>query len=74
MPHLAVADIPHPELYQITGPKFAVNGKIEQGEFSAPTGELQSNANAPDLFELEGCLLTDELALVPGRPGGVGVV
>jgi hypothetical protein len=65
-----VTDIPHPQLYEITGPKFAVYRQIEQGEFSAPIGELQAHAYGPDLFELERRLLTNELALIPGRSGG----
>ena len=67
---LAVADIPHPQANEITGTKFTVDGQIEQGEFAPPNGELQSNANSPDLFELERRLLANELALVPGRTNG----
>ncbi|MFC3659832.1 hypothetical protein, partial [Luteimonas notoginsengisoli] len=28
--------------------------------------ELKANANTPDVFQLERCLLPDQLALVPG--------
>jgi hypothetical protein len=64
---LTMTDIAHLELYEIAGTELAVDGQIEQGEFAAPTGELQANANGPNLFQLEGCLLPDELALIPGR-------
>jgi hypothetical protein len=67
---LAVADIPHPQLDEVAGAEFAVYGQVEQGKLSAPTSELQTDANGSNLFPLEGGLLTDELALVPGRPGG----
>src|SRR5450631_1838522 len=71
---LPVADIPDPELYEVAGSKFAVNGQIEQGEFPPPLGELQTNADGPDLSELERRLLTNELALVPGRADGGGAL
>jgi len=37
---MAVTDVSHPELYEIAGTEFAVDGEIEQGEFPATTGEL----------------------------------
>jgi hypothetical protein len=64
------ADNPHPELYEVTGPKFAVDGQVEQGQFSAPSSELQPNANYPNLLELDRRLLTYELALVPRWSNG----
>jgi hypothetical protein len=64
---LAMADIPHPQLDEIAGTEFAVYGQVEQGEFSLSSSELQADANGPDFFQLEGGLLTDELALIPGR-------
>jgi hypothetical protein len=67
-----VAYIPHSQLYEVAGSKFAVNGQIEQGEFAPTLGELQTNADRPDLSELERRLLTNELALVPGRADGRG--
>ena len=45
---------------------------LEQCELPMPICELQPNANGPNLFQLEGCLLTDELAFIP-RSGGSGV-
>jgi hypothetical protein len=47
-----VTDISHSELYEIAGSEFAVDCQIEQGEFPAPTRELQPNANGPNLFKL----------------------
>jgi hypothetical protein len=65
-----MADIPHPQLDQIAGTQFAVYRQVEQSEFPTPIGELQTQANGSDLFQLEGCLLSDNLALVPGRLSG----
>jgi hypothetical protein len=70
---LPMTDISHPQANEVTGSKFAVDGQVEQGEFSAPNGELQSNTNCPDLFELERRLLANDFALVP-RPTGSGSV
>jgi hypothetical protein len=67
---LTMADIPHPQADEVPGSKFAVDGQVEQGKFATPNGKLQSNTNCPDLFKLEGCLLSNNLAIVPGRPGG----
>src|ERR1700685_1875887 len=63
---LTVANIPHPQAYEVTGSTFAVDCQVKQSEFSPPNGELQSNTNDPNLFELESCLLADNFALVPG--------
>ena len=35
---LAVANIAHPELNEVTGAKFAVDGQIEQSQFAIPNG------------------------------------
>ena len=49
-------------------PDSAVRAFLGIPYAAAPTGELQTNANGPDLFELEWGLLADELAFVPGIP------
>jgi len=69
---LAVTDVSHLELYEIAGTKFAVDGENAQGKFPATAGELQPNSNSPDLLQLEGGLLSDDLALVSGRSSGRG--
>jgi hypothetical protein len=61
-----MADIPHPQANEVTGSKFAVDGQIEKGEFAPPDGELQSNANGPDLFE-KGVFSPTSLPLFQGR-------
>jgi hypothetical protein len=63
---LTMADIPNPQAYEVTGPQFAVDRQVKQGKFATPRRELQSHANCPDLFELEGRLLANDFALVPG--------
>jgi len=67
---LTVADIPHPELDQIAGTEFAVYRQIEQGKFATPPGELQTDANGPDILQLERGLLSDNLPFVPEYLGG----
>jgi hypothetical protein len=37
---LAVTEVSHLELYEISGTEFAVDGEIEQGEFAATAGDL----------------------------------
>src|ERR1700685_2876608 len=67
---LAMAHVPHAQLDQVAAPELAVDSQVEQSEFAATIGELQSNADRPDLSELERCFLADELALVPGLADG----
>jgi hypothetical protein len=62
--------VPHPQLDQVAAPELAVDGEVEESEFAPTIGELQSNANGPDLLELERRFLANELALVPGLADG----
>jgi hypothetical protein len=63
---LAVTHIPYSQPHQVTPPKLAVDGKVEQCELSSTAGELQANSDRPDFFQLEWGLLANELAFVPG--------
>ncbi|MBA3507265.1 MAG: hypothetical protein H0T80_15995 [Betaproteobacteria bacterium] len=65
MVQLAVAYITHAQLHQVAGAQFAVDAQVEQRQFPQPPLHLQADPDSPDLLELEWCLLTDELALVP---------
>lgn len=47
---LTMADIPHSQVDEVPGSKFAVEGQVEQGEFATPNGKLQWNTNRPDLL------------------------
>jgi hypothetical protein len=66
---ISVADISHSQLYEITGPKLAIETEVEEREFALAMGELKAYANSPDFLQPEGCLLTDNLSLVPGLTG-----
>ena len=61
-----MAHIAHAQLHQIAGAQLAVDAEIEQRQLPRAVLQLQSHADHPDLLELEGCLLSDELALIPG--------
>jgi hypothetical protein len=36
---------------QIASPELAINGKIEESQFTDVVGHLQTNANGPDFFQ-----------------------
>jgi len=63
--------------YQIAPAQLAVDGEVEQREFSGSMIQLQPNPNGPDFFQLQRGLLTKQLALIPGcctarsRRGGI---
>jgi hypothetical protein len=61
----AVADIPDFESYEITAAKLAVDSQVEECELAHAIFHLEADAERPDVLELERCLLTDDLALVP---------
>jgi len=63
---IAIRDIPNSRLDQVAGSQLAVDGQIEQRQLPNAIGKLQSNPDGPDVLERERCLLTDELAFVPG--------
>jgi hypothetical protein len=63
---IAVGNVLHPQPYQVTGAELAVHCEIELREFACALGELESYPDSPDLALLEGRLLADEFALVPG--------
>ena len=59
---------------QIASPQLAVDGEVEQREFSGSPGQLQPNPDGPDLFQLQRGLLAEQLAPVPRycTPFGLG--
>jgi hypothetical protein len=61
---------------QIAPPQFAVDGEVEQREFSGSMIQLQSNPDGPDLLQLQWWLLAEQLAFVPryGTSFGLGAV
>jgi hypothetical protein len=62
---VAVADVSNLEADEVATAKLAVDSQVEEGELAHPTFHLQANTKRPDVLELERCLLTDDLALVP---------
>jgi hypothetical protein len=61
-----MGNISDSDFNEITASEFAINGQVEQSEFSNPSGNLQSNSYRPDFFQLQRWFLTDQLALIPG--------
>ena len=53
------------QFHEIASPKLAINGKVEESQFSGIFGHLQTNANSSDLFQFKGRFLTNQLAFVP---------
>jgi hypothetical protein len=62
---VAVTYVPDLERDEIAAAQLAVDAQVEQRKFSHPALHLETNAQSPDVPELEGCLLPDDLALVP---------
>ena len=48
-----------------TGAELGIGGQVEQRQIASALPQLQANANRPDITQLEGSLLANELALVP---------
>jgi hypothetical protein len=60
-----VTHVPNLEGDQVAATQLAVDAEVEQCQFADPAFHLQSNAQRPDVLELEWRPLPDELALVP---------
>ena len=50
---------------QITPAQLAIDGEVEQREFPGSLIQQQSNPDGPDLLQLQGRLLAEQLAFVP---------
>jgi hypothetical protein len=53
---------------QVATPQLAVNREVEHGKVSNLMRILELNSDCPDVLRLQGWLLTDKLAFVPGFP------
>ena len=62
IPMAEVADL---EGYEVAPSQFAVDAKVEQGEFTDSALQLQSDSQSPDVLQFELRLLFDDLASVP---------
>jgi hypothetical protein len=56
-----------PQSDEIAAAKLAVDRKVEHCEIAQALFQLKTNADRPDLRELERWILPYELAAVPGR-------
>jgi hypothetical protein len=52
---------------QVAATQLAADGEVEQRELSCFFCQLQPNPDGPDLFQLQGRLLAEQLAFVPRR-------
>jgi hypothetical protein len=50
----------------ITATQLAVDRQVEKREIAGSVGQLQSGANCPDMFGLQGWFLASQPSLVPG--------
>lgn len=62
---VAVADVAHLQRDEVASAKLAVDAQVEEREFADPVLHLKTNPKRPDVLQLEGGLLPDDLALVP---------
>ena len=68
---ITVADVPYPQAHQIADSQFAVQPKVKKRKVPCAVTKLQPYADGPDVFEFQGCLLPDDLSLVPWVLEGV---
>jgi hypothetical protein len=62
---VSMAHIPDFEGDEVASSQLAVDAEVEERQFSHPALHLEADAQRPDVLELEGRLLPDDLALVP---------
>jgi hypothetical protein len=48
-----LSHITDPQAYEVAAAEFAVQGQIEKGELSDSLGELEADADCPDLLEAQ---------------------
>jgi hypothetical protein len=54
-----MADVSYPKLNEVASSKLAIDCQVEERQFPASVCHLQMDADRPDLFELERCLLAN---------------
>jgi hypothetical protein len=59
--------IADPQADEVTATQLAIQAEIEKGELPGSLGELQTDADCPDLLEAQRWLLAYQPAFVPGR-------
>lgn len=63
-------DVAHLQAGQVTSPKLAVDGRVEQRQVASVVCHLQADADRPDVFRQQGALLAEDASFVPGRTFG----
>lgn len=56
---IAMNYVANPKINQIAAAELAVDGEIEQRQVTNALVELKVDTNRPDVFQLQGRLLTD---------------
>jgi len=62
---VAMAHVPDLEGNEVASPQLAIDAQVEEREFAYAAFHLKVDAQRPDVLQLEGRLLPDDLALVP---------
>jgi hypothetical protein len=62
---VAMTDVANLQFHQVAAPELAVNAEIEQRKFTNSVCHLKADPQRPNVLQLEGRLLTDNLSLVP---------
>ena len=62
---VAVMHVPDLEADEVAPAELAVNSQVEESELAHPVFHLEPDSKRPEVLDLEGRLLSDDLALVP---------
>jgi hypothetical protein len=63
---VAVGDVPNVQIDEIAAPELAVDCEVEHGQVSNLVRILELNPDGPNVLRLQGWLLSNQLALIPG--------
>jgi hypothetical protein len=66
---VAVRDIANTQINKIAPAQLAIDREVEHSQAPNLMRMLKLNSDCPDVLRLEGRLLPDQLAFVPGFPG-----
>jgi len=62
---ITMTDIMDAQAHKVAGAQFAIDAEVKEGKLAHSFLHLQTNADGPDVLELEGRFLANELSLVP---------
>ena len=63
-------DIGDLEPNQVAAAQLAVDGKVEERQFTGPLGDVETDTDRPDMFRFERLFLADDATLVPSGAAG----